>query len=293
MSYIELITEENFGPYANIPSTTLTEEEIESTPFAQFFDIPVDPPSEETVRALMPGNEMDPADAILPEDIPKLFIPGSMKVENGYCLLPQGFGYSIIKIDMPKVQPQMLPFWMGWYTSNSAHYKTWLPDMHISIQRLEHGHIAVEDLGWGPVKPVLGAGTMFSPQLFGIENPTELDPDFAFFLGGANPYFSPEKSVDDEPDGWSLAANYVRKKGTGLEWRMISWLGVNYVDGQYVLDENQDPIPLIERVRLLACHNAWEWNHMAVVLPEVYKFAQENDLLPPMPAGGPGGPGAH
>ncbi len=292
MSYVEeLVTVENFGPYAKIPSTTLTEEERKSTPFSPLFDVPVYPPSEETIRALMPGNEMDPADAILPEEIGKMFIPGAIKVENGYCLLPQGFGYSIVKIDMPKVQPQMIPFFMNWYTKSVVHYRTWLPDMHLEMQELEKGHVAVEDLGWGPVKPVLGAGAMFSPQMFGIENPTDLDPDFVFFLGGSNPFYSPEKSMDDEPDGYTSGANYIRKKGTGVEWRMISWLGVRYVDGQYILDDNLDEIPLLERVRMLACHNAWEWNRMGTLLPELVKFSQENGLMPEMPAGGPGGPG--
>ncbi len=68
MSYKELITEENFGPYAKIPITSLTEEEKQSTPYSQFFDFPINLPPEETIKALLPDNEVDPSAAILPEE---------------------------------------------------------------------------------------------------------------------------------------------------------------------------------------------------------------------------------
>ncbi len=287
MSYTELITVENFGPYANIPSTTLTEEERQSTPYSKFYDLPLNLPSEESIRALMPGNEMDPADALLPEQIPMLFTPDAVKVENGYCVLPQGFGYSIVRIDMPEVKPEMIPFWNQWFVTQPVHYKTWLPDMHLEIQLLEKGHSAIENLGWGPVRPVLGAGIMFTPALFGIDDPKALDPDFVFFHGGSNPLLAPEKSLDEEPDAVTSSANYVRKKGTGVEWRFCSWLGVTYKDGQYILDKPMDPDEFKERVRMLACHNVWEFSRMATLLPAIYEFAKENGLMPPAPGAGP------
>ncbi len=51
MSYTELIRVENFGPYANIPSTSLSEEEKQSTPYADFYEFPINLPPEETIRA--------------------------------------------------------------------------------------------------------------------------------------------------------------------------------------------------------------------------------------------------
>ncbi len=289
MSYLDLITEENFGPYANIPSTTLTEEERKSTPYSQFFDFPINLPSEETIRALMPGNEIDPAIAILPEEGGKLFAPGYLECENGYCLMPQGFGFSAVKIDMPEVKPEMLQFWFPWYLSNPVHHKTWLPDLHIELYMTPNGPFGMEDFGWGPERPLLGSGASITPETFGIDNPTDLDPDFIRFFGGANPIVSPDKDRNSDPEGFITMVNYIRKKGTGLEWRVRTWLGVSYQDGQYIPDPpSNDKPPLIERVRWVACHNAWEWSRMATLLPAIYKFAQENDLKPPAPHGGPG-----
>ncbi len=284
MSYKELITVENFGPYAKIPSTTLTEEERQSTPYSQFFDLPINLPSEETIRALLPGNEIDPAIAILPEECAKLFAPGYLECENGYCVLPQGFGFSAVKIDMPEVKPEMLNFWFPWYLSSTVHYKTWLPDMHLEMRMLERGHAATEDLGWGPELPLLGAGTMLTPADFGIDNPTDCDPDFFYFFGGANPIISPDDSLDAVPKSYLTMINYVRRKGTGLEWRVRTWIGVNYRNGEYILDTpSDDAVPLIDRVRGMACHNAWEWSRMATLLPAIYQFAQENGLEAPSP----------
>ncbi len=285
MSYTELITVENFGPYANIPSTTLTEEERQSTPYSQFFDLPINLPSEETIKALLPGNEIDPSLAILPEECGKLFTPGYLECENGYCVLPQGFGFSAVKIDMPEVKPEMLPFWFSWYLSSTVHYKTWLPDMHLEMRILERGHAATEDLGWGPELPLLGAGFMYKAEDFGITDPTEKDPDFVRFFGGATPIISPEDDpLDFEPKGYLSMVNYMRQKGTGMEWRVRTWMGVAYQNGEYILDPPpENPVPLIDRVRGMACHNAWEWSRMATLLPAVYNFAKENGLEAPNP----------
>ncbi len=283
MSYKELITEENFGIYAKIPSTTLTEEERQSTPYSRFFDLPLNLPPEETIRALLPGNEIDPSDAILPEECNKLFAPGYLACENGYCVLPQGFGFSAVKIDMPEVRPEMLGFWFPWIL-DTVQYKAWLPDMHLeSSVVMKDGnsvHVATENLGWGPKLPLLGAGFQLTPEIVGVPNPTECDPDFINFMGGASPIIEAGASLDSEPEGWLTMVNYVRRKGDGLEWRVRTWMGVDYENGEYIIDPpDSNAVPLIDRVRMMACHNAWEWNRMAALLPAAYHFAQENGLL--------------
>ncbi len=285
MSYTDLITEENFGVYAKIPSTSLTEEEKKSSPYSEFFEFPINLPPEETIRALLPGNEVDPSVAILPEECDKLFAPGYLECENGYCVLPQGFGFSAVKIDMPDVRPEMLPFMMPWFL-DPVNYKIWLPDMHLEsrvfVER-NNAHAATENLGWGPKLPLLGAGYMLTPEVVGIPNPKECDPDFVQFFGGASPILPGGADLDAEPEGNLTMVNYIRRKGEGLEWRVRTWMGVFY-NGEYIVDTpSEDEVPLIDRVRLMACHNAWEWNRMAALLPAIYKFAQENDLGMPGP----------
>ncbi len=187
----------------------------------------------------------------------------------------------------------MLMFWFPWYMSNSVHYKTWLPDMHIGMRKLEGlMHAPTEDLGWGQTMPLMGAGVGMSPEKAGIDDPIKSDPDFVRFFGASTPIISPDAGLGSEPEFHLTMVNYIRRKGTGLEWRVRAWMGLSYEDGQYILDSSSDQTPpLIEKIRLAACHNAWEWNRAATLLPAVYKFAQENDLMPPMPPGGFGGPG--
>ncbi len=280
MDYKDLITSENFGVYADIPRTKLTEEEKSSTPYAKFFDLPVPVPSEENIMALLPGKAIDPSAAILPENVSRLFAPGYLECENGYCMLPQGFGFSAVRIDMPDVQPEMMRFWFPWYTSNTVHYKTWLPDMHVEMCHEEQGHSAIENLGWGAKRVVLGRSKPFSPQDFGVANPLESDPDFVMLLGGVNPVYEPGSDYfNEEPQSISTSVNYFRRKGNGMELRIRSWTGVSYRNGQYTLEKPLDPVPLAERVRWRACHHAWEWSRMAALLPEIYQFAKENNLI--------------
>lgn len=280
MNYKDLITRDNFGIYADIPSTKLSEEDKNSTPYAKFYDLPVNLPSEENILALLPGKEVDPTITFLPENCNKLFAPGYLECENGYCVRPEGFGFSAIRVDLPEVQPEMIKFWFPWYISNPVHYRSWLPDMHLDIQKEEKGHSAVENLGWGAKRAVLGWGQPVSPQTFGIDNPHEFDPDFVFLLGGSNATYRPESDHHKEdPEGICTMVNYFRRKGSGMELRIRCWLGVGFKDGQYILEDSTDPVPLAERVRWMACHNAWEWSRMATLLPKVYHFAQENNLI--------------
>ncbi len=237
--------------------------------------------------ALLPGKEVDQSVAFRPDECGRLFHPGYLDCENGYCLHPDGYGFSAVRIDWPEVTPEMLPFMLGWYGANDVHYKTWLPDMHKSIfmhDPMKHRFFAEEDLGFGTIGVVLGEGRMLTPEILGIEDPVKADPDFVFAFGGTNKTVHGNAGPDGETIGYGTEYNYFRRKGNGIELRIRTFLNAGYIDGKYVLfDPGDNELPMLERTRLMACHNAWEYTRMGTLLPAVYSYAKENDLIPPAP----------
>ncbi len=279
MNYIDLITKENFGTYADIPKEELTEDE-KANPFSFLFDLPDRLPSEENIRAFLPDNEVDPSMTIAPSEGGKLFAPGYLECENGYCCHPDGYGFSATRIEMPGVTPEMLFYFLKWFPQNPVHYKAWFPGMHKDTVNTERGHNSPEDLGWGIKIAVLGWGTPITPMTFGFKDPREKDPDFILCFGGTNALSAAENgNPGTEVESVSIGMNYFRRKGDGLELRVRNWMDIGYRDGEYFLVKSNDPVPQINRVRMLGCHNAWEWTHMAVIAPEVYKYAKEHDML--------------
>ncbi len=279
MSYLDLITKENFGPYADIPEAVLTEEE-KADAFAFLFDLPEVFPSEENIMALLPGHEVDPSVTIAPSEGGKLFAPGYLECENGYCCHPDGYGFSATRVDMPGVTPEMLFYFMQWFPQAPVHYKAWFPGMHVDTVNTAKGHSSWEDLGWGVKIAVLGWGPPITPMTYGIQNPREKDPDFVLCFGGTNAMSAADSDIEgNDLESVTMTMNYFRRKGDGLELRVRNWVDVGYRDGEYVLVESKDPVPQIDRTRLLATHNAWEWTHTARLAPLVYEYAKEHDLL--------------
>ena len=127
----------------------LTEEEKQS-PYARFYNEPILPPKPAVLAAVQPGNAMDPDMALDPKDIGDLFRPNPLKVDNGYCVLPDGTGFSVIHTSGPSITADMEQWWMPWATSseyNYLNYKIWMPSLHFT-----HAQPIWEDLGWGPSK---------------------------------------------------------------------------------------------------------------------------------------------
>ncbi|MCC8142332.1 MAG: hypothetical protein LIO56_07375 [Lachnospiraceae bacterium] len=275
MSYTDLLTEENFGVYGLMEKKPLTEEEKASTPFALFYDLPIQLPSEENIMALLPGHEVDSAKTISPAECKKLFTTQELECENGYCLRPEGCGFSAVNIKMPRVTPEMLAWWFTWYPKNPVHYMIWLPGFHVNSSI---GSVACEDLGWGVAGLDRQAGPPIGLDTFGIEDPKALDPDYVRFFGG-NMHILKEDGSDKDNPPYLTMVNYIRRYGDGIEFKVRCWMGAQYINGEIILEKCDHPVSLLERTRLMACHNAWEWSRMSELLPEIYAFAQEKNLL--------------
>ena len=233
-------------------------------PFAPLYDLPIHDPAPEILEHLLPGKPMNSANALPVTEFEKLFIPGALKQYNGYCLAPDGTGFSAVTVKM-NLTPEMERFWecSHWISQDDVHYKVWFPGMHFS-----HKMPVTEDLGWG-VGHVNFAVPLDLSQLLS-RPPEELDPNFLGFSGCAA-FFYP---LDNPDDIWySTIANCVRATFDGLvEVTTLCWSGVHYIDGKAIRKIPLDMKADLERTRLFACHNAWENTRKGEVFPRVYKM---------------------
>ena len=246
----------------------LTEEEKKS-PYASFYYIPVGKPLPHIYEAIQPGRQMDPALAINledPEDVKKMFLPEGIPCKNGWCVMPDGTGFSAIETPMPEVTPEIDDWWFSWFTASDLNYKIWLPKLHF-----RHKSPIYEDLGWGPL--YLTSMKQLTPEMLGIKNPKELDPDFIGMQAPSLECVSADNP--DAPTHYAILIHCIKRmEGGGIRFQTLVYTGVKWEDGKLVrmIPENETVDP--ERVRLFATHNAYEFARKAEILPGLYKLSK-------------------
>jgi hypothetical protein len=89
-------------------------------------------------REVLPAlrQPMDPADALgsSPEQLNTLLAPGDHKVENGYCLMPDGTAYVASRTRFPGASGDMLSWFFWWYMGESERYSLWSPYTRVSAR---------------------------------------------------------------------------------------------------------------------------------------------------------------
>ncbi len=252
--------------FKHIPD--LTEEEKKS-PYAHFYYEPILPPAPEVLAATKPGNPIDTSLALAPEDVGKLFVPGSLRVDNGYCRLPDGTGFSVIHTRASDTTLEMEKWWGTWVRSSDydyLNYKIWMPSLHFT-----HGYPICEDLGWGISK--LYMFKPVTPDVLDLPaSPRELNPDFLNLGGG------PLIVIPDTFGGvpyYATLIHYMTLGRDGLNVITCVWSGIHILEGKPVRMIGRDAKVDLEYVRLFACHNAWEFARKAQLLPRLYAYGKK------------------
>ncbi len=251
--------------FAHIPD--LNEEEKKS-PYARFYYEPIIPPATNVVAALQPGKEMNPSLALLPQNIGKLFVPGSLKVDTGYCVLPDGTGFSVVHTKGPDITLEMEQWWGTWFKLSEhsyVNYKIWMPSLHFT-----HGMPIWEDLGWGPIKIYITKPVTYDTLNLPAP-PKKLNSKFLSLSGGV---FTIVPDAPDESTYFATLVHYVTHGDDGLNVITCVWSGVHILDGTAVrMIGKKERIPL-EYVRLFACHNAWEFARKMQLLPRLHALSK-------------------
>jgi len=250
----------NFSLYTRKYGPPLTPEQ-EQSPFARFYHEPIEDPVP-AVLAAVGEEQMDPALALPFAEVEKVFLPRTEPIRNGWCMLPDGTGFSSITTMLPGATPEMETWWWKSFVMNPADdwlgYKVWFPGLHVS-----HGRPLTEDLGWG----VVGIHMVqpFTPETLGLSAPPEaLDPNYVLALGSSG-Y---NQRIDDEndPPYYIALLNVFKRTTGGLRVQSVTWSGMGWQDGTLKKMHDADP----EKVRMFAMHNAYEYHRHGMLLPRVY-----------------------
>jgi hypothetical protein len=108
----------------------LNRERIRGKPYAHLFDDQVTLPTG-VLPALAAPMAPEHTLPLTSEAVNSLLDPGYHRVENGYCVLPDGTGYTASLVDFPGCTPEMFQWWFWWHIVESERYALWYPHNHV------------------------------------------------------------------------------------------------------------------------------------------------------------------
>ncbi len=261
-------------------------EEDKKKSYYHFFEREMTPPDPALMEKALKG-PIDPKDALPLEDMNRLFEPGYMKEEVGYCILEDGTGYMASKVAMPGVTAEMFDWWFAWHGLDNLRYKIWDNEDHYKAEcqqpeiasnralsfkerYVNTVHYIEEDLGAGVDTAYLH---FMDPKEFGFDA-SKIGTDACAtiactrsFMGGKPGEVDPAHSM----------VHFLREVDGVMELRSRSWLGRTIKDGK-PFRSIPEGVRLPEIApKMLLLHCIKEFSNLAAILPQVY--AEEHDEL--------------
>ena len=252
--------------------------DMDTSPYAAFYRDDMAPLAEHVKEALLTGGQ---AYELFPlvDHADELLEPGYWPLETGFGLGPDGSVQVFALTQMPNVTPAMWDWWFAWHGSEAQRYKLWHPRAHISSKwadgRSDLNHYigrtsqVVEYVG-----PELLSLTIrfVAPANMGLdENRLKRQGEVAICARGG---------IAGTPmeTGWLI--HHLRPTQNGCEMRSRFWLGGNNVRPRGMdnaigkllgrVAANFNPLKANQGADLLV-HCAQEMNHLAGILPALYK----------------------
>lgn len=265
--------------YNKLPELSLAERQM---PLAKYYyrypmhDLP------DEVKAEIFAPPIDPADAVKPENFIDWLKPRDEyeKVENGYCMFPDGSGYICTYMKIPGgVEAKKLFWYLNWMNFHSKsqpvgtgnlRYKIWNPADHwdhffINWKDKTAGIHTTESLD-------VGEG---DPKCETIRHPYNLR-DYGLTQEKMDELTASGLSVSEIADwesfsfpGSHLTLGQIRPRADGgYERRSVEWIGWRPENGKIVRDE---ATPCDEAyLRKVAYHTLLEWYHLMELINDLY-----------------------
>ncbi len=255
---------------SQIAEPTLTEEEKKIS-YSKYFYREEDKIDSELKKILKNKVMMDPKDAILGEDINKMLNPEDIKIENGYCILPDGCGYIAAHHKMPGVTKEMYSWWNNWWTSSedsNLRYKIWCPKHHYNCGFKWN----LETCGTGlPLEDVYIEDLFRNhPEQMGLDLEKMKNSNMVM-ADGANAtsrVLNGDYSVRPIP---SIVCHFIYETEDGIELRTRFWKGYQILGGKFYKVIKEDDVVSKESLLGLLEHNGREMKGLGNILPELYR----------------------
>ncbi|BAK47015.1 hypothetical protein CXIVA_10480 [Clostridium sp. SY8519] len=254
-------------------------EEQKKLSYAKYFYKELAPVPEESIRIAEAG-PIDPSKALRVHDRNRLFEPGYLDTEIGYCVMEDGTGFVANLTKMPGVTTEMFDWWFAWHGLGELRYCIWDPEDHYSARSLDPAigrcqtlsmkerywnttHVIVEDIGMGPQN--IHAS---------FRNPKEMGFDSEKI--GTEACGTIVTSIAGDDSMSQLMCHFMRNTEEGTELRTRFWLGWDVVDGKAVKTlPDHESIPE-EACHKLLLHNIKEFSNLASFLADIYAEEKDN-----------------
>ena len=270
------------------PIPPLTPEEA-ALPIAKYYtDYPLHYPNP-LYSQLLDQGAMDPKDAIPVENwLDLLTVDRYCKVEYGYCMMPEGYGYIANYSVLPgNITPEMRMWYVRWLNIQSKNlpkgvgnirYKLWNQMDHIDHGLvngdMKQGIYTLERLDMGRLEEEVAIRSIrhnFDVRDYGFpeEKYEELQKAGVAITSCWESFDCP---------GSHLVLSVTRRCPLGgTETCSREWIGYKAENGKIVRDLETPDFMLCEQyLRDVQIHNTVEQQHLATFLPELY--AEYKDL---------------
>lgn len=257
-------------------------EEQRKLSFAKYYDKPVVTVPEEKLALL--EQPIDPKDALPIEERNRLFEPGYMEKETGYCVMEDGTAYVANLTKMPGVTTDMFDWWFAWHALGELRYTIWDPYDHyravstaqvqgrcekLSLKERYYNttHLIREDIGGG-------VADLFA----NFRDPAELG--FKAELIGTpacSTIVTANCGVYSMPGAMAqVMCHFVRETEDGIELRTRFWNGWHILSGKPVKMIADGEVLPLEVAKGLLAHNMLEFANLADLLPRIYPEEKDN-----------------
>ena len=247
----------------------VSEEEKKSPLFEYFLKDMVQAAPERYAAAAEPA---DGSLGLHPTELNKLFEPGYLPLEAGFCSLPDGGGTLANLTKMPDVTPEMFDWWFAWHGLEPLRYKIWNHEDHYycltqNPEKALDKTLSMKERYWDTMHDVKeDTGLGMEHIWINFRNPADIgfDPEKLKYFDGTIVCAGNEHNP-------VIMCHFLRPAKEGCELRTRFWFGYSVIGGKPVkVIPDGFTFPLMP-VQALLAHNIKEFTNLAAILPELYE----------------------
>ena len=255
--------------------------EEEQKSYAKYFHKSISEPNSQLMEILKQG-PMDPAKALMPENVNELLNDGYDEVETGYCILPNGAGYVAVNNKFSGITLDMINWWFAWHGLEDLRYMLWFKKGHYGISVSNEDkvkildpatsilekfqgrtHYVIEDTGNGPEDIQI---SFLTPEALGFDMDKFNSGKFTIVSGNGI-----SQARSGGPKAPAVMLHLFREIPGGVEARTRFWMGYHIIDKKPVKLLSDGIQVSIQAPMGLAFHNVEEYSNLAAILPDLYK----------------------
>lgn len=252
--------------------------------YFKYYDMDMVPPPKDKIDQVLAG-PLDPKKATKFADRNKLFEPGYLEDEVGYCVMEDGTGFVANLTFMPGVTTEMFDWWFAWHGLDNLRYTVWDPEDHHKAETMQRKqaldsslsykerywnttHHVIEDIGMGPE----GLFINFKyPGDLGFDV-SKIGTEACSTIVCARGYGEGLPPFASSP---TIMTHFVREVEGGIELRSRFWMGWTVKAGRDIKALPDFARMPIFAPKALCLHNVKEFTNLAALLPKI--FAEEKD----------------